>query len=582
MLESPDIPNDVPGCRAFIQTQAATLSQQANTIEEQGRTIEEQGLEMEKLRKLVSQLVNGQRSEKRIITASNQHWLPFESSEEFQAARAEAEAQAEATIQKYTVEREVQKKKPRDESLPAHLRREEQIVAGDASQQTCEQHGERTIIGYDTTETLVRQRPELYVLVRKYPKYACSGHPGCGIESPERPTSLVEGDRYDTSVAATIVEAKWFHHLPIYRHQDLFASSGWTPSRSTLLNIVSQVEFVISPFIAFMTSQVQQDIGVGLDETSCRMLLPQAIPTATAGDLKSQRLAEKVAEARAKGDRSLLAKMWVYSGLHLAPYNIFDFRVSRHRDGPDDFFRHSRCKVQGDCFSGNRSVVIHSDERLEFVACWGHARRKVVEATTYQPECELLLGMIQALYDVETRAKELTWQDRQALRLRESTLILESLQKWLESRPLAEVLPKSDFAEALRYLRNHWEALNVFVSDGRIPIDNNSVEQLMKQVAMGRKAWLFVCSVAGGEQSAKMMTLVSSARRHDLDVALYIQDLLDQLLAGSTDYHSFLPDVWKQQHPEAIRAYRVEERRDKADRKQLNAARRRLAARQCR
>jgi transposase len=573
MLELPDIPSDLQGCQALLQTQAATIA----TL---GRTIEEQGLEMEKLRKLLGQLVNGQRSEKRIITAPNQNWLPFESSEEFQAARAEAEAQAEAAIQKYTVEREVQPKKPRDESLPAHLRREEQIVAGDATQQTCSLHGERTIIGYDTTETLVRQRPELYVLVRKYPKYACSGHPGCGIQSPERPTSLIEGDRYDTSVAATIIEAKWFHHLPIYRHQDLFASSGWTPSRSTLLNIVSQVEFVISLFIAFMTQRVQQDIGVGLDETSCRMLLPQAIPAATAGDLKSQRLAEKVAEARAKGDRSLLAKMWVYSGLHLAPYNIFDFRVSRHRDGPDDFFRHSRCKVQGDCFSGNRSVVIHSDERLEFVACWGHARRKVVEATTYQPECEILLGMIQALYDVETRAKEMTWQDRQALRLRESILILASLQKWLESRPLQEVLPKSDFAEAVRYLRNHWEALNVYVSDGRIPIDNNSVEQLMKQVAMGRKAWLFVCSVPGGEQSAKMMTLVSSARRHDLDVELYIKDVLDQLLAGSTDYHSFLPDVWKQQHPEAIRVYRVEERRDKADRKQLNAARRRLAARQ--
>ena len=101
----------------------------------------------------------------------------------------------------------------------------------------------------------------------------------------------------------------------------------------------------------------------------------------------------------------------------------------------------------------------------------------------------------------------------------------------------------------------------------------------MKQVAMGRKAWLFVCSVAGGEQSAKMMTLVSSARRHDLDVRVYIKDVLDQLLAGSTDYHSLLPDVWKQTHPEAVRDYRVEERRDKAERKQLRAARRRLAAR---
>jgi transposase len=572
MQEALDIPNDLAACRTLIQTQGVTIASL-------GRMIEEQGLEMEKLRKLLSQFVNGHRSEKRIITSPDQEWLSFANQEELLAARAEAEAQAEAIIQRYTVEREIKKKQPRDESLPRHLRREEQIIRGDAAQTTCETHGARTLIGYDTTETLVYQRPELYVLVKKYPKYACAGNPACGIASPERPTALVEGDRYDSSVAATIIEAKWFHHLPIYRQQDVFAGSGWTPGRSTLLNIVSQVEFVISPFIEFMTQLVQNDIGVGLDETSCRMLLPQITPVAIPGDLKSQRFAEKVAEARAKGDDSLLAKMWVYSGLHRAQYNIFDFRVSRHRDGPDDFFQNSNCKVQGDCFSGNRSVVIHNADRLEFVACWGHARRKVVEATTYKPECDLLLGMIQALYDVETRANAMTWQDRQALRGRESTLILDAIRKWLESEPLGAVLPKSDFAEALRYLRNHWEALNGYVQDGRIPIDNNSVEQLMKQVAMGRKAWLFVCSVAGGEQSAKMMTLVSSARRHDLDVWVYTKDVLDQLLAGSTDYHSLLPDTWKQRHPEAVRAYRVEERRDKAERKQLNAARRRFAAR---
>ena len=581
MSEPHGVPSEGPSSQVLIQAQAATISQQAATIATQGRAIEEQGLEMEKLRKLLSHFINGHRSEKRILTGPDQNWLPFDNSEEFLAARAEAEAQAEVIIQTFTVTR-VAKKQKRDESLPSHLRREEQLVEGDASQKTCSTHGERTIIGYDTTETLVHQRPELYVLVKKYPKYACAGNPACGIQSPERPTSLVEGDRYDTSVGATIVEAKWFLHLPIYRQQDQFAGSGWTPSRSTLLNIVSQIEFVVTPYIEFIIRQVQQDIGVGFDDTGCRLLLPKMIPEVIPGDPKSYRLAEKVAEARAQGENSLLAKMWAYSGLHLAPYNIFDFRVSRHRDGPDDFFRNSRCKVQGDCFSGNRSVVIHSADRLEFVACWGHARRKVVEATTYQPECDLLLGMIQSLYDIETRAKELTWQDRQTLRMRESTIILNSIQKWLDSRPLREVLPKSDFAEALRYLRNHWKALNVYVRDGRIPIDNNSVEQLMKQVAMGRKAWLFVCSVAGGEQSAKMMTLVSSARRHDLDIGIYVKDVLDQLLAGSTDYHSLLPDVWKQTHPAAVREYRVEERRDKAERKQLDAARRRLAARQSR
>lgn len=566
-----EFPRDVERCHALLQTQAATIASQSQKLEELAS-------EMQKLHGLLSRFLNGHRSERRILPAENQSWLPFESSEEFQAARAEAEAEAEAIVQTYTVTRAITKKK-RNESLPAGLPRVETVVEGDEAHKNCPTHGLREVFGYDTTETLVYKRPELYVLVRKYPKYACPGQPGCGVASPERPTSLVEGDRYDTSVAAAVVEAKWFQHLPIYRHQDLFAGSGWTPSRSTLLNLVGQVDFVVGPFVAYMTHLVQQDIGVGIDDTGCRMLLPRDPPQLVPGDPKSQRLVEKIAEARARGDSSLLAKMWGYSGLYLAPYNIFDFRVSRHRDGPDDFFRESRCIVQGDCFSGNLSVVIHSDQRLTFAACWGHARRKVVEATTYQKESELLLGMIQALYDIERRAKDLSWQDRQTLRQQEATVVLEAMWRWLDTAPLLDVLPKSDFAEALRYIRNHWKELNVYIHDGRIPIDNNSVEQLMKQVAMGRKAWLFVCSVAGGEQSARMMTLVSSARRHDLDVGGYLKDLLDQLLAGSTDYHGLLPDVWKQNHPEAVRQYRVEERRDKAERKQLAAARRRLAAR---
>jgi transposase len=571
MISFSELPHDVESCHALLQTQAATIASQSQKLEELT-------IEMEKMRKLLSHFINGQRSEKRILPAENQALLPFESSEEFQAAKAEAEAQAEVIVQTYTVTRTITKKK-RDESLPSHLPRVEKIIEGDDAQKHCPTHGERKPIGYDTTETLVYKRPELYVLVRKYPKYACAGNPECGIKSPERPTSLVEGDRYDTSVGAAVVEAKWFLHLPIYRHQDIFAGSGWTPSRSTLVNLVQQVDFVTEPFVAYVTRLVQQDIGVGIDDTSCRMLLPRDPPLAIPGDAKSRRLLEKIAEAKAKGDSSLLAKMWAYMGLHRAPYNIFDFRVSRHRDGPDDFFRNSRCIVQGDCFSGNLSVVIQSDDRLTFAACWGHARRKVVEATTYRKEGELLLGMIQALYDIETRGKDLSWQDRQALRERESALVLESMRRWLDTLPLEQVLPKSDFADALRYIRNHWEALNVYVHDGRIPIDNNLVEQLMKQVAMGRKAWLFVCSVAGGEQSARMMTLVSSARRHDLDVGVYLKEVLDQLLAGCTDYDRLLPDVWKQSHPEAVRQYRVEERRDKAERKQLEAARRRLAAR---
>jgi hypothetical protein len=137
---------------------------------------------------------------------------------------------------------------------------------------------------------------------------------------------------------------------------------------------------------------------------------------------------------------------------------------------------------------------------------------------------------------------------------------------------------KSVFAKALNYLRNHWDALNVFVEDGRTPIDNNDAEQMMKQIAVGRKNWLFIGSVEAGHRAAILHTIVSTALRNDLDVFAYVNDVLKQLLAGSTDYRSLRADVWKQSHPEHVRAYRADERRDAADRQRFHRATRRLAA----
>ncbi|MHB8974972.1 MAG: hypothetical protein ACYC3X_31875 [Pirellulaceae bacterium] len=101
----------------------------------------------------------------------------------------------------------------------------------------------------------------------------------------------------------------------------------------------------------------------------------------------------------------------------------------------------------------------------------------------------------------------------------------------------------------------------------------------MKQVALGRKAWLFAGSVLGGERSAGFLTLVSSAHRSDLDVWLYVNDVLEQLLAGTTDYEPLLPWNWAASHPEAIRQYRVEERRERSVRRTAKRANRRKAKR---
>jgi len=184
----------------------------------------------------------------------------------------------------------------------------------------------------------------------------------------------------------------------------------------------------------------------------------------------------------------------------------------------------------------------------------------------------------QQLYDIEDRSKRMSPEERLALRQLEAEPIWAAMETWLfevEQRTSNVILPKSDFAKALQYVRNHLVELKRYLGNGCLPIDNNETEQLMKQVALGRKNWLFAGSVEGGERSAGFLTLVSSALRNDLDVWLYVKDVLDQLLAGSTDYEPLLPWNWAAAHPEAIRTYRVEERQQRSVRRQAKRAGRR-------
>jgi transposase len=466
-------------------------------------------------------------------------------------------------------------RKPRDESLPEHLERYEVIADVPDDVKNCPEHGERELIGYDTTETLEFEPPKARVRVTKYPKYACKDKAECGVASPERPTGLVEGNRYGTSVAAQIITAKYGFHLPVYRQQDIFAGSGWTPARSTLLNILCACAFVIRPLIEHFKRAMLASGLVGTDDTKVTLLLPATIPKPDGDDPKSERIHEVFTKAIDEGRRSVTARMWAYRSL-TEPLNVFDFTVSRHRDGPVDMLADFRGTLQADCYAGYEGIAVRSGGDIRRAACVAHARRKVFDARqTYPVESSVVLAKLQQLYDIEDHAKALTPEERARLRQTEAGPVWAALDEWRHGDAAKGILGSSNFGEALRYLNNHWEQLQVYLGDGRMPIDNNEVEQLMKQVAIGRKNWLFVGSVAAGQRAADFLTLVSSALRNDLDVWAYIKDVLDRLLAGETDYATLRPDVWRQSHPEAIREYRVTERRDRADRKQYRRAQRR-------
>ena len=562
------LPNDLAGCQALIE-------QLACTVDELRR--EKQELELAYAELIQRAFRN--RSE-RYINDPNQLQLDLNGTDDAADATeglAQAVEESEQPVKAHTRRRHA--RKPRSEALPEHLPRYEVEASVPEDVKHCPRHGPRKLIGYDSVETLEFERPKLRVRVTQYPKYACPGDATCGIASPERPTALVEGDRYDTSVAAEIITAKYGFHLPVYRQQDLFAGSGWTPARSTLLNLLVASAFVIRPLAEHIKQVVLADDIVGTDDTRVTLLLPATIPKAEANDPKSQRIHEVLSEAVATGRRSVTARMWAYRSV-TTPLNVFDFTVSRHRDGPDLLLADFRGTLVADCYSGYEGIALRSDGRIRRAACNAHARRKVFDARDAYPlECSLVLAKFQQLYDVEDRAGTLSIDERLALRQSESAAVWQSLGEWLDGKAAARVLPKSQLGAALGYLRNHWESLQTYLSDGRVPIDNNEVEHLMKQVALGRKNWLFIGSVPAGERAADFLTLVSSALRNDLDVWAYLKDVLDRQLAGETDYAALRPDAWRDAHPEAIREYRVTERRDRADRKQYRrAARRRTRA----
>jgi hypothetical protein len=199
-----------------------------------------------------------------------------------------------------------------------------------------------------------------------------------------------------------------------------------------------------------------------------------------------------------------------------------------------------------DAYGGYNGVVAGND--ITRAGCWAHARRKIVDAEKAAPEiAREAVEWVRALYAVEHRGKDLSAAARLELRQAESAPVLAGLkEKLLDWKQ--QLLPKHPMAEAVNYVLGQWEELNVFCSDGAVPIDNNVYvsEREMKRVVLNRKNSLFVGNARGGRTAAILASITSSCRRHDVDPQRYLTQLLANLPAARlSDLPAWLPDEWK-------------------------------------
>jgi hypothetical protein len=254
---------------------------------------------------------------------------------------------------------------------------------------------------------------------------------------------------------------------------------------------------------------------------------------------------------QARGGGTYTGRFWIYAGDAQNPYIVYDYTPSRRRDGPVTFLREfvgtpeAPRYLQADAFGGYDGIYA-ADNGVFEVACWAHARRKFHDARKSDVNrAHQMLAWIQQLYLIEREAKDLDVTRRRALRLEKSKPTLDTIKTWLDAQQ-SQVLPKSPIGEAFQYAQNQWTALNRYLDDGDLSIDNNVAERSLRGIALGRKNYLFMGSDRGGRAAAILYSLIHSAKRHDLDPFVYLRDLLLRIPTHpNKDIHLLLPDQWK-------------------------------------
>jgi hypothetical protein len=203
------------------------------------------------------------------------------------------------------------------------------------------------------------------------------------------------------------------------------------------------------------------------------------------------------------------ARLWVYvRGDTGPPLAVFDFSRDRSKKRPLEFLGDYRGYVHADAYSGYDELFRR--EGIIEVGCWVHARRKFDEAvSSRQLEATEIMARIAQLYRVEALVSEMTPDDRRRVREEHSRPIIDGIFARLEELKAA-TLPSEPLRKAIDYALKQREALYRFLDDGRLKPDNNTAENAIRPLALGRKNWLFAASERGARATALFLGLVQS------------------------------------------------------------------------
>ena len=409
------------------------------------------------------------------------------------------------------------KRKP----LSADLPRIEIIHELPEHELTCACGCRKHAIGEETSEQLDIVPMQIRVIRHIRKVYGCRGCETAPVTA-DKPAQLIEKSMASPSVLAMLLTTKYVDGLPLHRFETVLSRHGVEIARQTLARWVIQCSEHFQPLLNLMRDRLLESPVIHCDETRVQVLKePDRDPTSQSW-------------------------MWVQaSGPPDKKVVLFDYTSSRAQDVPLRLLDSYRGYVMTDDYAGYNAFALQPG--VERLACMAHARRKFVDAQKVQPKgktgrADIALTMINKLYSIERESKDASDEQRFIARQEKSLPILAQLKSWL-AKTQSQVTPQSALGKAVHYLANNWNRLERYVEAGYLPIDNNAAERAIKPFVIGRKAWLFRHTVNGAAASAKIYSLVETAKVNGQEPYTWLRHVLERLPYASTveDYEALLP-----------------------------------------
>ena len=408
------------------------------------------------------------------------------------------------------------RQQPRRAALPPELPRVDLHHEPDST--TCACGCQLRRIGEDVSEKLDYTPGVLTVQRHVRGKWACSQ---CQtLRQAPVPAQIIDKGLPTSGLLAQVLVAKYCDHLPLYRQEAIFGRSGYAIARSTLAQWVGVCGVQLQPLVDALKTAMFRSAVLHADETPVAMLKP--------GNKKTHR-----------------AYLWAYAPGAFEDLKavVYDFCETRAGEHARAFLGDWSGGLVCDDFSGYKASF---GGAITEVGCMAHARRKFFDlhVSNKSEIAQQALNYIGQLYEVEREVKPLSADERGRIRQTKSKPLADALHQWMALQR-QRITDGTATAKALDYSLKRWVALTRFVQDGRLPIDNNWIENQIRPIAIGRNNWLFAGSLRAGQRAAAVMSLIQSAKLNGHDPYAYLQDVLARLPTHKNNLvEQLLPHRW--------------------------------------